>query len=192
MSLNEAIFLKIQALTGIPIIDQAVLFLAEALVLLVPLSLIYLWFSGREGRENAAFTVGTTVLGIGAAYAMGLLYFHENPSATYETLVTHHPENSFPSQHTAALFSAGLPLILRKRKAFGYLLTFSAVITGFARVYVGEHWPVDILGAFIASGIGLTVAYFSWAPLEPVWRPLLDIYEAVEYRVGKRLEEFIR
>jgi len=190
MPLNEAIFLKIQALTGIPIIDQLMLFLAEALVLLVPLSLFYLWFSGREGREDAAFAFGTTVLGIGAAYAMGLLYFHENPSATYETLVTHHPENSFPSQHTAALFSAGLPLILRKRKAFGYLLTLAAVITGFARVYVGEHWPVDILGAFIASSIGLAVAYLSWSPLEPVWRPLLDFYDDVEEKVQDRVQSF--
>ena len=190
MPLNEAIFLKIQGLTGVPVIDQLMLFMAEVLVLLVPLSLIYLWFSGRDAREDAAFTFGTTVLGIGFAYAMGLLYFHENPSATYETIVSYHGENSFPSQHTTALFSAGLSLILRKRKAFGYLLTLAAVITGFARVYVGEHWPVDILGAFFASGIGLAVAYFSWEPLEPVWRPLLDFYDDVEGEFRGRIQSF--
>lgn len=190
MPLNEAIFLKIQALTGVTVIDQLMLFLAEALVLLVPLSLIYLWFSGREGREDAAFTFGTTVLGIGFAYAMGLLYLHENPSATYETIVSYHGENSFPSQHSAALFSAGLPLMLRERKAFGYLLILAAVITGFARVYVGEHWPVDILGAFVASSIGLAVAYLSWSPLEPVWRSLLDFYGEVERKILDRIRDF--
>ena len=187
MPLNEAIFLKIQGLTGVSIIDQLMVFLAETLVLLVPLLLIYLWFSGREGREDAAFTFGTTVLGIIFAYAMGFLYFHENPSATYETIAAYHQENSFPSQHTAALFSAGLPLILRKKKAFGYLLTLAAVITGFARVYIGEHWPVDIIGAFLASSVGLAVAYFSWDPLEPVWRPLLDFYDAMQEKVLVRI-----
>ena len=190
MPLNEAIFLQIQALTGNLLIDQLMIFLAEALVLLVPLSLIYLWFSGREGREDATFSFGTTVLGIGVAYAMGLLYFHENPSATYETLAAYHPENSFPSQHTAALFSAGLPLILRKRKALGYLLTAAALLTGFARIYIGEHWPVDILGAFFASSVGLAIAYFSWERLEPLWRPLLDFYDRVEEKFLDWIEDF--
>ncbi|QKQ98309.1 phosphatase PAP2 family protein [Candidatus Nanohaloarchaea archaeon] len=180
MSLNEALFLKIQGLTGIGLIDQTMLLLAEALVLLVPLSLIYLWFQGRERKEDALFTFYTSVLTIGIAYVMSLLYFHENPSATYSTLIEFHAENSFPSQHTAAVFGTAFPLIYRNRERLGWLLTAAAVLTGFARIYVGEHWPVDILGSIAAAAIGLGVAYISWDRLEPAWSTALDLYEKIE------------
>jgi undecaprenyl-diphosphatase len=188
MTVGENLFLQIQVFTGNPFIDSTMYFLAEFLVLLIPLTFIYLWFQDREGKEDSVFAAYSTVLGILTTYLLGLFYAHQNPSATYETIIAYHPENSFPSQHTAAMFGAAFPLLYRHREKLGYLMVVVAVLTGFSRVYIGEHWPIDILGSALAAGIGLGVAHFSWDILEPVWRPILDQAEKLE---GKAVEKLL-
>lgn len=186
MPVDKAVFEAIQALTGTPVVDEAMLLLAEYLVVLVPLVLVYVWFQGREGKHDSVLTFGATVTGIVAAYAMGLLYSHQNPSAAYNTIVAAKPENAFPSQHTAAVFSAAWPLIVRERERLGYLMVVAALATGFARVYIGEHWPVDILGAAVASLAGLAVVKYGdeyVGLLEPVY----ELSETVEEKLKNLL-----
>lgn len=190
MSLDQQIFLLIQQLTGNSILDQLMLLFAEYLIFFVPLSLIYLWFSERTAkrRELTGFTAYSTVFSIAISYAMGLLYFHQNPSATFDTIVAHRPENAFPSQHTTTILATSLPLIYKQYRKIGGFLLVSGLLTGFARVYIGEHWPLDILGAFMAASLGLLIAEFSWEKIEFVWRPLIDYYQDIE---GKILEKVL-
>ena len=181
MVLNAALFEAIEGLTGNPILDQSMIFLAEYLVILVPLSLIYLWF---KDRETSLFTFYTTVTGIIISYGLGLLYFHENPSATYETIAAYHAENSFPSQHTTAIIATALPLLYREKSKIGGLMLISGLSTGFARIYIGEHWPVDILGAIFAAALGLLIALYSWDKLEILWRPLIEFSREIEEKIS--------
>lgn len=180
MVLNTALFEAIQGLTGNPILDHFMVFIAEYLVILVPLSLIYLWF---KDRETSLFTFYTTVTGIIISYGLGLLYFHENPSATYETIAAYHAENSFPSQHTTALIAAALPLLYREKSKIGGLVLISGLLTGFARIYIGEHWPVDIFGAFLAASLGLFICSYTWSYIEKIWRPLIDFSDKIDQKV---------
>ena len=183
MSFDQALFEPIYGLAGNPILDQVMLFSAEYLVLLIPFTLIYIWFQKKEGKKDSMFTAYSTVAGILFSYLMGFFYAHENPSAFYDTLVAFHPENSFPSQHTTALFAASLPLIYKKRNKLGWTILATAVLTGFARIYIGEHWPIDILGAALAGGAGLAIAYISWSKLEPIWKPLIELAEEIEEKI---------
>lgn len=187
MVLDESLFLTIQSLTGVPLIDNLMLFMADFLVLLVPLSLIHVWFQGREGMEDASYTALAAFAGLGASYLMGLLYFHENPSATFETLVAFEPENAFPSQHATAMFATALPLLKRGRKKIGWTVLAAAFMTGFARVYIGEHWPIDIFGAIIAAGIGLGLVYGAWSFIKPLREPVLDFMKDIQDKVFDHL-----
>lgn len=161
---------------------------ADYLVLLLPLSLVYLWFQDRRGKEDAGYTFYASVLGILLSYGMSMVYFHKNPSAVYDTIAAYHSENSFPSQHTAALFASALPLIYRERENLGGLLMAAGLLTGFSRIYIGEHWPVDIAGAFIAAAAGLFTACKTWNMLEPVWRPVVDISEKAEAEIKEKVK----
>lgn len=154
------VFEFIQSLTGISMIDQIMIYMAEWLVLLVPLVMIYLWFFGKEGKKDSLFSFLTAVLGVLISYGLSALYFHENPSASYETIVAPKPENAFPSQHTAVMFATALPLLWRERRGIGTLMLVSGVLTGFSRVYIGEHWPLDILGSLLAAMVAVAVVYF--------------------------------
>jgi undecaprenyl-diphosphatase len=192
MAWDQAGFQVIYSMTGNPLVDSAMYFLAEFLILLVPLTLTYLWFQSREGKEDAVFTAYSTVAGVLFTYFMGLFYAHENPSAVYDTVISYHPENSFPSQHTTAMFAAAFPLLYRDRKSLGWVMAAAGVLTGFSRIYIGEHWPIDILGALIAGAAGLGIAYLSWEKLEAMWRPVIDVVEELEEKVLRSLRDLRR
>jgi undecaprenyl-diphosphatase len=78
---------------------------------------------------------------------------------------------SFPSSHSAAAFAIAFTVVFFHRR-FGLALVAAAALVALSRVFVGVHYPLDILvgGAF---GIG-------WAALGArifgadvcVWRPL--------------------
>jgi len=186
MALDRQVFLWIQSLTGNTVMDELMILMAEYLVLLVPLSLIYLWF---RDRETSLFTFYTTVTSIIISYGLGLFYGHSNPSAFFDTIVAYRPENSFPSQHTTAIIATALPLIYRKKNKIGGLMLISGLLTGFARIYIGEHWPVDILDAIFAAALGLLIALYSWDKLEKLWRPLIESSRKIEVRITKQFKE---
>jgi undecaprenyl-diphosphatase len=113
-----------------------------------------------------------------------MIYSHQNPSATFNTLVASNTtENAFPSQHTATVFATALPLLYRGKRKIGGLLLGSGLLTGFARVYIGEHWPLDIFGAIVAAGLALIIAELTWKHLEPVWKPIIQLCEKIEERL---------
>jgi undecaprenyl-diphosphatase len=64
---------------------------------------------------------------------------------------------SFPSGHTAIAFAAATVLTyFRPRLASAFFLL--AVAIGFSRVYVGVHYPLDVLGgAVLGLGLGALV-----------------------------------
>lgn len=180
MTWDQIGFRLIQSMTGNPFVDRFMVQIAEILVLMVPAVLVYLWFDGREGKHDSLLTFYSVILGLLTSYGMGLIYFHENPSAVFDTIVAYKSENAFPSQHTTALFSAAWPLLWRERKRFGYIMAVMALLTGFARVYIGEHWPIDILGALVASAIGFIILYISKAKLNPLTELLIGFYQSIE------------
>ena len=64
---------------------------------------------------------------------------------------------SFPSGHTqsATTFWAAL-MIHIKTKGIYYIGTLMIVLTGLSRLYLGVHWPVDVLAAMVL-GVAFTV-----------------------------------
>lgn len=73
---------------------------------------------------------------------------------TFKAVVT--PSNeSFPSGHTAEAFSMASSMSLAYPKWYVILPTFSwAALTGYARMYLGVHYPTDVAaGATISSGV---------------------------------------
>jgi undecaprenyl-diphosphatase len=80
---------------------------------------------------------------------------------------------SFPSGHSMAAFAlyAALAFLLwrhvhsrKARYAVIGLSIFMIVAIGLSRIYLGVHYPSDVIGAYLASGcwFALSVWYFQW------------------------------
>ena len=161
MASDTFVFHFLQSLTGNPAVDQLMIFFAEFLVLAVPAGLVYLWYRGEDGRMDSLYVFTAVLVALIASYAvLGQAIQHESPFQMYETIASGEAENSFPSQHTATLLATVLPLLWRKRKNLAYFFLGTGLLTGFSRIYIGEHFFVDILGSGLAALIGFGAVYF--------------------------------
>ena len=71
-------------------------------------------------------------------------------------LVAEHDPNSFPSGHTCAAFGAGMAWLNTLPRKWGGAAAAAAVCMGLSRLYVGVHYPSDVLaGALVGSLCGL-------------------------------------
>ena len=73
-------------------------------------------------------------------------------------LIARPSDYSFPSGHTGSSFAAAAVLYGQLPKKWGIAALVLAVLMGISRLYLGVHYPSDVLaGALIGSVIGLAV-----------------------------------
>lgn len=77
-------------------------------------------------------------------------------------LVEHATGKSFPSDHTTVTtaIAAGF-LFVTPFKKLGVAILLSAVVIGFSRIFVGIHYPADIVGGLatgLAGGVLVLIA----------------------------------
>lgn len=79
---------------------------------------------------------------------------------------------SFPSSHASNHMAIALTIVLSKifsKKWINFLWIFWALSIGFAQIYVGVHYPTDILAGFL---LGILIAYFNICCLLPILNKL--------------------
>jgi len=149
--LDQAISGAISGLQS-PFLDslmRAVSFLGETIpsIILPAPFVIWFWVKGRR-REAVWFIVSLLAVAVATSVVKNII---DRPRPDGGSL-------SFVSGHTSyfTVFSGYLFFILKKViDDRGRLLTWRIglvvlmVLTGFSRIYLGEHWPTDVLGGFI-------------------------------------------
>jgi membrane-associated phospholipid phosphatase len=70
--------------------------------------------------------------------------------------------HSFPSGHSVTAFSAGVVVTyLVKNKMWGILLLGVAVLVGYSRMYLSQHFFEDVLAGSVI-GVMVTILWLSW------------------------------
>ncbi len=85
----------------------------------------------------------------------------ERPFQVYpflEPLIRLPKDWSFPSGHTGAAFACTMVLIRFLPADWGFFLLTLAVLTGYSRVYLGVHYPSDILAGALLGVLTAAIA----------------------------------
>lgn len=164
--MNTNVFIKINSWAGQYVwLDRFMIFSAEWLGYIMFLALVIVYFKNKTRFKGVVYTaIGSAiVVRLGIVSLIRLFYYHPRPFMVLshvDQLVDHATESSFPSGHAAFYFALATGVYLYNKKAgLAYLLL--AGLIGFARVFVGVHWLLDILaGAGVGVATGLVLNYY--------------------------------
>jgi len=162
-SINQNIFLEINRYANQnEILDSLMIGAAEAMPYIFIGLLLYLWFTNR--KNEALYAGYAATLGVAINQIINAFYFHARPfmDGIGKTLIKHKAENSFPSDHTTFVMSIALMLLtFKSTRKIGAIATLFALWCGVARVYLGVHYPFDILGAIAVASISVYIVTLS-------------------------------
>lgn len=169
------------------------IFCAQYLIYLPILVTAFCWLKKTESREVISKMILIIIVTLLMTMILRSLITSPRP---FDVLVgnnfmPHVASNSFPSKHAAFIFSVAFSLLYNQKKPPIQKVLFVsclciALLVGWARVYLGVHWPLDILAAVLIS---FMVAYLIdkyWDHFSfPVMSLLLKSYRILFYPLIK-------
>lgn len=165
-----------------PFLDGLMVFFTQFAFPFFALVLLLMWVLGKEKEKyTVAYAVIAAVIGLVINYILGHIFYENRPFVTHHVnlLVQHAKDSSFPSDHATGTFSIALAILWRKHRKIGIGMLLFAICTGISRVYVGNHYPFDVLTSIVIALIvsGLVYAFHS------VFKPLVRIVIAIYNRI---------
>lgn len=141
---------------------------AAVLVTLAVVAAIVVWFKGRRAQ---ALVLGLNALGAGGLTFGLKVWMHQPRPALFQGLIIE-DGHGYPSGHALVMLSLfGIVAMLwgdslpHGRKLLWLLAILGSALVGLARLYLGVHWPTDILGGYLAAIPWVWVCWLCYGPL---------------------------
>ncbi|UNK21142.1 undecaprenyl-diphosphatase [Paenibacillus sp. N3/727] len=168
-----------------PFLNSSFIFIAEYMVFFLALSVLFIWFT--RDTDNRIMILCASIAFI-CAFTIGKVsgVFHSNYQPFVELtdvnkLIHKEKDNSFPSDHTILFFSYCFSFWLFKR-GWSILWVLLAVLVGVSRIWVGVHYPLDVLTGILISLAATTLIYLIFPKLS-VTQTTINIYEKYENKL---------
>lgn len=190
--MNEQLFQLVNQYAGQSVwLDGTMIFFAEYTPIVFALFLLMLWFSSKrkdileKNQRTALYTVLVFLLCLAVNQIIHLLYWHPRPFLVHDVnqLVGHAgKESSFASEHTMLAFSIAGTFFFR-RVPYRWAVMVLAVLAGGARIFVGVHYPADVVGGAVISLLVALMVCKSVNLSEPVIRKIFELYATLTARI---------
>ncbi|MDQ4074963.1 MAG: phosphatase PAP2 family protein [Chloroflexota bacterium] len=134
------------------------------------------WFSGNERwRRVVIHAILALLLANLIVKLSNLVWFRPRPFTYNEVnLLFYYPsDSSFPSNSAAAVWSLAWALWLRQRGSWlGRGAVLLAALMGWSRIWVGVHYPFDIVGGVAIGILAAAVVEHNRVRLRPLTQAL--------------------
>ena len=162
LEMDGQLLLRIRETFGNPVLDRIMIFISSLankgmLWIGIGVVLLLLGVKGRKWSERGLLVL----LSLAFNAVVCNLWLKPMVARTrpydllgYEILVRRLGDYSFPSGHTSASFAAATALYAIDRR-WGTAAYILAVLIGFSRLYLGVHFPTDVLAGAV---IGILAA----------------------------------
>ena len=182
-SLDYTVFQAVNGFAGRnSILDAAMIASAKYLPIVFALALVALWLSWRARNQRGALLASVSALvALGLGQLIGKALPRPRPylSHTVNQLIPRSLDTSFPSDHAILGFAVAV-MVWRYNRRAGAALLILATLMAIARVFVGAHYPADVLGGAVLGAFTIVVlAAFSERP------PIVHLLDAV-FRILRR------
>ena len=141
--------------------DWLGIFLASYLAYLLVIGIILFGLKRENWRDKIYFfswAILAAILSRGILTEIIRFFFPRSRpfvSLNIESLINYGTTPSFPSGHAAAFFALALVIFYFSKK-WGWRFFIAAALMGLARIFIGVHWPTDIL---LGAVVGLLSAF---------------------------------
>lgn len=165
--LNRSLFLLLNAPAHADLFQLSIArFFAEDLIWAVPLLLLAGWLFGSVRTRKVLLVASLAILlALISNLAIGMIWPQPRPFVLGlgNRYLAHAPDPSFPSDHLTVLCAMAFSLLhYRGYRSAGVLLCVLAAPVAWARIYLGVHFPLDMLGAVAVAAVAAWLAA-GWA-----------------------------
>ncbi|MCF8564306.1 undecaprenyl-diphosphatase [Alicyclobacillus tolerans] len=150
------------------LLDVVMIFFAKDALEIYAVLFVVAWFAlpKKDIQHRHALVVAgfSGILALLINVVISHIWFRPRPftvfhKGTFTQLVPHSADASFPSDHASGSFGFAAGSWGHNTKWISHTFTVIAVIVMFARVYVGVHYPTDVIGGMI---IGIVAGKVMW------------------------------
>lgn len=156
--------------TSITVLGNTVIILTISLLLAA-----FFYFYKKWKMEAYLILASFAVMGVAST---ALKYVYQRPRPSIEWLIDT-IGYSYPSWHTAStmMIAGAVVIIIQQRMKKGALklllqagLLILAALVAISRIYIGVHFPTDIIGGWLLAGFLLSVLYPFYDQKRFEWR----------------------
>ena len=161
---NHALFLWLNAPEHPSTLLLAIAtFFAEYAIWALPAIIGFGWLRGSEHTRKVLLEATASGLaGLLINQIIGLAWQHPRPFmiGLGHTLIPHAADSSFPSDHLTLLWAVAFSFLMhRSPRLAGITLALLGLPVAWARIYLGVHFPLDMVGAALVAVLSAWLAF---------------------------------
>jgi len=151
LELNTHLFYVLSKLNTLP----GIWLIADLPIFFLPIFLTWMWLYHTFIKKDDTMRLKllhifyACVLGVVCSYIIKQFIQIERPDSYLEVtgnlIMSHLPENSFPSEHANVSFAFLTALFLSWFKKVGWYFLPFVLLMNISRIIVWVHWPLDII-----------------------------------------------
>tara|TARA_Y100000590_G_scaffold247425_1_gene278026 strand:+ start:47847 stop:48428 length:582 start_codon:yes stop_codon:yes gene_type:complete len=178
LNLDEKILFTLNGLNGkSELLDKIITWTVSDYLIpvLLCLALICVWFIGHNQSTRYRYQLGVfaalaaMAISSGVAQLISTVIQRPRPFITHDLVVLFYKPTdfSFPSNAVAACFAIAA-VVCTFNKKLGLSMFFLVGILAFSRIYVGVHYPSDVIMGAIIGILSIIPVYILRILIEPI------------------------